>query len=442
VIISIKKLIFAGVLLVFWAMPAYAQLLALKAAAAEARDTGNLPGACLALQHALLEAPIDFEVNYNLARNYALLGKNDSAFYYLFLSVSLRKDFNMLRNPDFLLLVADPRWNKLKPEIYADYFKQNPRYEKELTLQLAGIQMLDEAYDWQLHVMELKHMANSSLIKQYQRLKDSINEVTRQQLEGIVKAKGWPKASLVGRLGMETAFHVMQHADAREQVQSNQRILQEPVKNEEVLFHDTIPVRPFLKGGLIPYQFFARSSGIYFEYSLQRHFSLEFRLAYTYRQNNLEERYQYALSVRGYFLYSGENAYLAWYGKAGKWMKFSMLIGQRYWEYFDEWLPQSKALAPGSYIYQECKSSYLFGLGIGFGFGLDLSQKSSWLDCEYFMNALFMQCWIRDNYSNAEGYGAPPHPPYSYKIYPKQENRLTLQPLLAIGLKLGLKKAR
>jgi hypothetical protein len=200
---------------------------------------------------------------------------------------------------------------------------------------------------------------------------------------------------------------------------------------------DTLHTR-FWRVGLIPYQIFSRSSALYYEHSLRKNFSLEFRLGYTYSQPQVESRYEYDLAVRGYFLYSGENASLAYCGRVRR-MKFSMYAAQRYWIYTNAWLPNADALFAYQKQYSEQKSSYLFGMGIGFGFEVDILQKNKYLDAAFFANASFIQCWIHDVFTDVQGDNIPPQTLFT--LFPRQEDKLTLQTNIGLGLKIGFKKA-
>jgi hypothetical protein len=198
-------------------------------------------------------------------------------------------------------------------------------------------------------------------------------------------------------------------------------------------------LRPgFWRVGLIPYQVFSRSSALYYEQALRKNFSIEFRLGYTYSQPSVESHYEYDLAVRGYFLYSGENGMLAYCGRVRR-MKFSMFVAQRYWTYTNVWLPCADAQFAYQTHYLEQKSSYLFGLGIGFGFEVDLLKRSKHLDAAFFANASFIQCWIHDTFTDARGDNLPQQG--LLPIFPRQDDRLTLQPSIGMGFKIGFKKS-
>jgi hypothetical protein len=410
--------------------------------AQQVRNAGDLQKALELLRSDLRKDPQQYQTSYFLACDYALLGLKDSAFYYLDKAVEIRESFEVLTNPDLISLIKEAHWKKLTNQIAKSYFKLYPHYDKATTLLLAQMRMFNKAYDWDILRLESGSPKDSVLILHYHHLKDSLNEITRRQLEKIIINTGWPKSTAVGTSGVETAFLILQLADEKKQEEAVEPDVQSSAKTDKPLFSDTIPIERFVRAGLIPYQLFSRSSGAYFEFPMRTYYSLEGRVAYTYCQPEMENQYQYSLVVRGYFLYSGENAYLAWCARPGKHMKISMLLAQRYWEYHNQWLPGAAISIPVPDMYEERKSSYLFGVGWGIGLALDFAKRNSFVDAEFFMNAFIFQCWIHDLYSSAEGSTAPPQPPFSYAFYPREVSLVTRQPVVAVGLKLGCKRLR
>jgi hypothetical protein len=194
-----------------------------------ARDSGNIHKACLLLKEKLTANPNDFDSNYNLACDYAVLSEIDSAFYFLQKSVSIDKDFGTLSDPDFLNLIGDKRWIDIEEAISAPYFKEHPGYDKGITLKLARMHLLDQAYYWHIRVYGSK---DSSLVKHYWKVKDSLNLLNQKHLEELIESKGWPTISKTGKDGSGTAFLIIQHADLMKQKKYLAIITDLAIKNE------------------------------------------------------------------------------------------------------------------------------------------------------------------------------------------------------------------
>jgi hypothetical protein len=193
--------------------------------AQQTRNAGNLHKACVLLHNDLQKDPLQYQANYFLASNYALMGMKDSAYYYLEAAVAIRESFDVLTNPDLICLIKGARWKNLERKIAKAYFKQHAAYDKEATLLLAEMQMFNKAYDWDIARLELITPPDSLLIRHYKHLKDSLNDITRHQLEKIIVTSGWPKSSAVGPEGVSTAYLILQLADDKQPLKQKRRTI-------------------------------------------------------------------------------------------------------------------------------------------------------------------------------------------------------------------------
>jgi hypothetical protein len=189
-----------------------------KSPAEIAFDAGYLHKAISLLREELAKDTLNYSTNYNLACNYALVHRKDSAFYFIDQTFALEKGFNMLTDPDFFNLINDPNWKIVENEISEPYLKANPNFDKELVIQLARMQITDQAFYYHLKLTGTNpHGQDSVLAKHYWHLKDSLNQLNQAELEEIIRTKGWPLISTTGNQGSSTAFLIIQHADLEKQ---------------------------------------------------------------------------------------------------------------------------------------------------------------------------------------------------------------------------------
>lgn len=176
-------------------------------------------GAILEYQKVAKRHPGLFAYNYACALS--IDGQLDSAFTYLELKMEadtsqfdISSSLYALSDPDFLPLRKDPRWAVFRDKLLAKYIAHNPAAIKDIPLaeKLWDIMALDQAYYFEIQIVQKKVGNGSSVEKALWQLKDPINKRNELELDSIVQVKGWPKISQVGKLAASAAFLVIQHS--------------------------------------------------------------------------------------------------------------------------------------------------------------------------------------------------------------------------------------
>lgn len=184
--------------------------------------------------------------------------------------------------------------------------------------------------------------------------------------------------------------------------------------------------------GIIPYQFFSRSSGVYAGIDFEQ-ISLEGRLTYTYETDYVSTFMPFPYDK---FYYSGINGAILIGPAKNRGVKVSGMLIYRNWHYYNKWVFADGISTWSSYSYQELKSSVLNG----YGFGLDLSWNLSKSNFEIvaFTNLSWTICDIgRDVYEVNRGNNVPPG-----TQYPRREFDSKIYGALAAGFKFGWRKVR
>lgn len=149
-----------------------------------------------------------------LACTYGRDGQADSAFKYL--NENLRYDTSIyaLINPDFLFIRNDPRWVAFENRWIDSVLRYSPNKIKDIPLakKLWHMYALDQAYFYEMKVLDPTYGDSSALMSTFQNLKREINLENERLLDSIVAVKGWPKISQVGYAASGAAFLIVQHA--------------------------------------------------------------------------------------------------------------------------------------------------------------------------------------------------------------------------------------
>lgn len=227
-----KKLIYAAVLLL--APAAYAQeFTIIRTPGDSLREAGDMYGAIQAYKKSIapgnIYTPDDKSPErsmlatntYNLACAFSRTGQLDSALKYLDQYVQLDRDSeNMaLTDPDLINLRQAKGWPATENRIVAKYCAKSktkitdPAYARTLWHMRAK----DQAYYQEIQEAEKKTGQTSAVVLALWDLKRVINEENQRQLEALIREKGWPKISQVGRGPATAAFLVIQHADLAKQ---------------------------------------------------------------------------------------------------------------------------------------------------------------------------------------------------------------------------------
>ena len=182
--------------------------------------------------------------------------------------------------------------------------------------------------------------------------------------------------------------------------------------------------------GIIPYQLFSRSSGLYVGYNFNAHYSLEYRPTYTFSELFGKKIF---IIPAGYDWnsYTGINNALLILRNAGK-LRYGLLLGYKYWWYNSIWMPADNGYSKGSpSYYEERRSSIISGPTAGFDFDVDISRKN--IESAVFFNI------TSTIFDGKTIYYEAPHSCVS-NTYPKTERISHLWLNIALGLKFGYRR--
>ncbi|HET6224722.1 MAG TPA: DUF6624 domain-containing protein [Bacteroidia bacterium] len=159
-----------------------------------------------------------WSVHYNIACCYALLKKNDSAFYYLNKSIEFgQNDGWALADFDLKALHTDDRWKTLQKRLEEIYKQKHPQIDTELGWEISKMYFEDQAPKSASDNIALKYGMKSlqmELIDSVIATTDSLNML---RLDKIIEIHGWPGKKLIGMDGSNMAFIIILHAPLRYQ---------------------------------------------------------------------------------------------------------------------------------------------------------------------------------------------------------------------------------
>lgn len=217
------------------------------------REAGDLFGAINAYRKSVTPAkvfpPGDFSPErsayfadtYNLACAFSRSGQQDSALKYLEVHELASRDGTgeALSDPDFIHIREAAGWPRLEAMIIKNYCDSNKVKIKDLAYAKAlwHMRAIDQAYYKDIEVAETKTGKSSPVVMALWDLKRSLNKENQQRLEALIREKGWPKISEVGKGPATAAFLVIQHSDLQKQ-QRYLPVIQNLCKSGEARWQD------------------------------------------------------------------------------------------------------------------------------------------------------------------------------------------------------------
>lgn len=146
-----------------------------------------------------------------IALCHSRLGNIDSAFYYIDKFRAGKYKYLEIRQPEFLALHNDTRWERYLSEYFELILNDNAQFDTIQAKNLYGIYQRDQQYRAELEYRISNEMDVDSLITLQSR-NDSINEIT---VLDYIENFGWPKKEKLGNslFGSNTFFLVIQHSD-------------------------------------------------------------------------------------------------------------------------------------------------------------------------------------------------------------------------------------
>lgn len=153
---------------------------------------------------------------YNAACSYALAGVPDSAFHHLFRIAELLEYANvrhLTTDEDLHSLHGDERWKRLVASVQANKDRMEANFDMPLKALLDSIFEEDQGLRRSVAGMQEKYGQDSpEMSALWERIleKDHSNQAV---VSRILDERGWLGADVVGGMGNQTLFLVIQHAD-------------------------------------------------------------------------------------------------------------------------------------------------------------------------------------------------------------------------------------
>ena len=193
----------------------------IKSPADSLREIGDMPNALIEFQKIYQKDATDQNNIYNYSCALSIMGKNDSAFFYLRKAVSMDSSTTALTDPDFLKLRQDKRWEDFENFVIQLYELKDgkPIKDKEYAKKLWKMLAKDQAYYDDLKIVETKIGKQSTVAKTLWVLKSIYNEENLKELESLIAKRGWPKSTEVGGRAAGAAFLIIQHNTSEKQKQ-------------------------------------------------------------------------------------------------------------------------------------------------------------------------------------------------------------------------------
>lgn len=153
---------------------------------------------------------------YNAACSYALAGVPDSAFHHLF-RITEQMDYanvqHLTSDKDLISLHSDARWQRLVAAVQTNKDRIEALYDQPLKALLDSIFEEDQGLR-RTHATVQEQYGNDSpeMAELWERIlkKDSSNQAV---VSRILDERGWLGADVVGGMGNQAMFLVVQHAD-------------------------------------------------------------------------------------------------------------------------------------------------------------------------------------------------------------------------------------
>jgi tetratricopeptide (TPR) repeat protein len=163
--------------------------------------------------------PGDRRILYDYACALSRQGQTDSAFRYLNMSVNIEPGTSALTDPDLLALREDKRWPDFENKLVALIAGRSGNIIKDVDYAKAlwRLQCMDQYCFYETLLAVRKLGPDSPVVTALRRLQQMQNQKNVEELEALLKEKGWPKRSQVGAAAAGAAFFVLQHSNASAQ---------------------------------------------------------------------------------------------------------------------------------------------------------------------------------------------------------------------------------
>ena len=181
--------------------------------ARKALNNGELSKCVIICKSILEDDKYRYKAINKLAEVYSIKKDLDSSFFYINL-LKEDKDYfmNCVSSPHYRFISKDVRFDSLITISLNEIGNERgEEFDIDLTLELLKMQMDDQAYYYEIELVESLHGANSFLSNGYWELKEELNILNLIKLDSIVSIKGFPNNSTTYG-GGNSAWLVVQHS--------------------------------------------------------------------------------------------------------------------------------------------------------------------------------------------------------------------------------------
>ncbi len=156
---------------------------------------------------------------YNYACALSLAGQTDSSLYYLNKLIVLEPSVSILTDPDFLNARESEGWKDFEIDLIIALNEKNGNLIKDTAYasKLWRLLCLDQYGFYETGIAVRNLGPGSPLVTALRRMQSLQNEKNLEELEILLKIKGWPEKSQVGREASAAPFYVIQHSNAKAQ---------------------------------------------------------------------------------------------------------------------------------------------------------------------------------------------------------------------------------
>ncbi len=182
-------------------------------------NEGNIKESVAEYKKMYMLNPGDRKIIYDYACALSREGQIDSAFKYLNITVNIEPDTRALTDPDLLTLREDIRWAGFENKLIELLGRKSgsPIKDVDYAKALWRLRCLDQYCFYETILAVRKLGPDSPVVSAMRRLQAMQNQKNLEELEVLLREKGWPKRSQVGPEAAGAPFFVLQHSNASAQ---------------------------------------------------------------------------------------------------------------------------------------------------------------------------------------------------------------------------------
>ncbi len=175
---------------------------------------GDIKGAVAAYRKQLKKRPQDsLLIAHNFACSLTKSGEQEAAFEYLYMDLRHDSTPFVLTDPDLLPLRRNKAWPEYEQKVLSATKAKFPQISDfPLAAKLWEMNARDQAFYYEIELAEKKMGMNCPVALALWEAKEVLNQKNVRELDSIIRVKGWPKISVVGRLAAGSAFLIIQHS--------------------------------------------------------------------------------------------------------------------------------------------------------------------------------------------------------------------------------------